>query len=553
MNLRNKFTKRNFNKIVHVLQLNYKNQEATGLGDFFRGSFCLMQISKVLNIEFDIDISNHPISKYIKHTKNANNINYNDVYYYEKQNVGKNKHMVLNKNNIETNFDKDFVNDLIQWLNKKQRNTVALCCNAFPLTTHFTQQGIEYIKSKFIPNETLSEYIDNTLNELKLEKKRYDVIHIRSGDKFLINKEKMEYELLDKIKKIVSSIIYSETKYLIISDSNYIKQELQIFPNVHFIQKPIDHLASCKTNNGVMNTLLDFFLIGHSNSIVSLSTYEHESGFSKYSAIINKVPIKHIRIDWINKNELKMINQKNQKIAFITLTNTGYINYTLNCLKSLESIGFNSSLLHCYCIGKEGFEILKSNKYTCTLIDEEKNSNLQTFRTGNWSNIVYNKFKIIYENLLSHGYVCITDGDIVYEKSSFLKYLKEDILDNDMLIQNDTHEACSGFMFIKSNAKTLHLFNPSNVERYKNIKGWGDQKYINENKYKLKYKLLSLDLFPNGKYYYNNANSEFINPYLIHFNWIVGHEKENKMKYYKKWYVDENYRLATTSNSSAKL
>jgi len=233
-----------------------------------------------------------------------------------------------------------------------------------------------------------------------------------------------------------------------------------------------------------------------------------------------------------------------QDIAFITLTNDGYLEYTENCLKSLEKI--NSEVkLNCYCIGKKGYEYLNNKKYNGVLIngvliDEEENNNFQIFRQGNWSNIVFNKFVIIHENLLKYKYVCITDGDIVFENGNFLQYLLENIELNDLLIQteyidDENYVLCSGFMFIKSNADTLHFFNPKHIEHNKNTLGWDDQVYINDNKYKLKYKMLPIELFPNGKYYYNNT---IINPYLIHFNWIIGHTKKQKMRDYGKWHLD---------------
>lgn len=227
-------------------------------------------------------------------------------------------------------------------------------------------------------------------------------------------------------------------------------------------------------------------------------------------------------------------------IKFITLTNTGYIDYTINCLKSLNNI--NSELnLNCYCIGKDGYNKLKNAGYNVELIDDDdENSNFQNFRTGNWSNIVFNKFKIIHKNLLTDSYVLITDGDIIYENKDFITYLIENIKDNDMLIQNDMMNdndnsvLCSGFMFIKSNARTLQFFNPKVMEFKKNTVGWDDQVYINNHKQYIKYKLLPLALFPNGKYYYENFHK--LSPYLIHFNWVVGHEKKNKMIKFCKWF-----------------
>jgi len=109
------------------------------------------------------------------------------------------------------------------------------------------------------------------------------------------------------------------------------------------------------------------------------------------------------------------------------------------------------------------------------------------------------------------------------------------LIQNDKLTDNDNSLLCSGFMFLKSNEVTKKFFNPLNVENEKNKLGWDDQIYMNDNKNKLKYKVLPLHLFPNGKYFYEN--NEMINPYIIHFNWVIGSEKQKKMDYYKKWYL----------------
>ena len=227
-------------------------------------------------------------------------------------------------------------------------------------------------------------------------------------------------------------------------------------------------------------------------------------------------------------------------IIFITLTNSGYIDYTLNCIKSIEKLNLNIEL-HSYCIGKEGYNRLISKNYKCSLIDNEKISNFIEFKTEKWSKITFNKFKIIYENLLKYDYVCITDGDIVFENPDLFNYLLENIEDNDMLIQNDMMDnnnnsnLCTGFIFIKSNDITKELFNPIRMQKNINIASWNDQLYVNKIKNELKYKMLPLDLFPNGQYYYKNSLN--IKPYLIHFNHVVGHEKKRKMIEYNKWYL----------------
>jgi hypothetical protein len=243
-------------------------------------------------------------------------------------------------------------------------------------------------------------------------------------------------------------------------------------------------------------------------------------------------------------------------IAFITLTNNGYMDYTLNCLKSLNKI--NSEIqLKCYCVGKKGNQLLNSMGYSSEFIKPTNKSlsGFQSFRNNEWADITYQKFNIIYKNLLSHKYVCFTDGDIVYENPKIFNYLLENIGGNDMLIQTEaikddisTKELCTGFMFIKSNPKTISLFNPINVEPHKNKCGnnWNDQLYVNAFKHTITYNTLPLTLFPNGRYYY--ANHQTINPFMIHFNWVVGHTKKQKMIEHSKWYIANSDTLETNNN-----
>ena len=234
-----------------------------------------------------------------------------------------------------------------------------------------------------------------------------------------------------------------------------------------------------------------------------------------------------------------------EDLAFITLTNNGYINYTLNCLKSLQKIKCKVPL-HSFCVGQKGHKMLKNAGHSSQLVknDNKDNSNFQTFENGGWANITYEKFDIIHKSLLKHKYVCFTDGDIVYENKDVHKYLLNNIKKNDMLIQSEgksnneaNAELCTGFIFIKSNERTIALFNPVNVAKHKNKYGskWNDQFYVNEFKHTVKYTLLPLELFPNGRYYY--AHHSTISPYIIHFNFAIGDTKKEKMLSYGKWHI----------------
>tara|TARA_R110002072_G_scaffold87329_1_gene197125 strand:+ start:276 stop:1604 length:1329 start_codon:yes stop_codon:yes gene_type:complete len=229
-----------------------------------------------------------------------------------------------------------------------------------------------------------------------------------------------------------------------------------------------------------------------------------------------------------------------EDLAFITLTNDGYIDYTLNLLKSLEIYNLEKKL-KCYCIGDECYNKLIKLGYTAILLDDKINTNFCKFRQNNWGDIVSKKFDIITENLKTHKYVLITDGDIVFTNKNAISYLLENVEDNDMIIQSSRNKRlCSGFFMLRSNEKTIKLFHPINVEKQKTEKKWGDQKYINKIKHKLKYKRLPELLYPNGKIYYENFKD--INPYIIHFNFVIGENKRIRMKKYNHLYLN-NYKM----------
>jgi len=234
-------------------------------------------------------------------------------------------------------------------------------------------------------------------------------------------------------------------------------------------------------------------------------------------------------------------------IAFITLTNNGYIDYTLNCLKSLEKI--NSPVLPvCYCVGEEAYKTLNDKGYECVLLADFPAGNItdfHEFKSKFWNVIMLKKLEIIHTNLLKYKYVLYTDGDIIFENPGFYKYIIDNIGSDDLLIQNDmdtdisNKQLCAGFCCISSNPTTLRLFNPASITNIAiNNKNWDDQAYINSIKSKLKFSKLPLDLFPNGLYYYKNSGK--LTPMMVHFNWVIGHVKKAKMQEHGKWYLENS-------------
>ena len=291
-------TNTNLKKIVCVYQLDYINFKSPGLGDFLRGCFYIMQLTKLLNLDFDIDFSNHPMSKYIENPEKNPFINYDNLEFY----LGLNRPSHL-CNSPNMYIDYSYANELINKLNNyTYSDTYGLFTNAFPIFYNFLDSGKAFVKSKLQPNKFMQDYIDFTFNELNLEKNTYATIHIRTGDEYLTKSKNMDLNYLNKIKKQIYKIVVSNKKYLIISDCNMVKQMFKTTPNFYVIIREIEHLGGgvikSTEKNGIMNTLLDFYLMSYSNAIFTMHVYEQISGFSQYCAVINNIPFNSVKLSY---------------------------------------------------------------------------------------------------------------------------------------------------------------------------------------------------------------------------------------------------------------
>jgi hypothetical protein len=300
-----KLTNKNLQTIVQVYQYDFVNKKSSGLGDFLRGSFYLMQLSRILNVGFKIDLSNHPISEFIINNGKSVDINYNNIQFI----VGMNRPDILYSINPPNNtyFDVNFANKIIRELNKSRSQSVGLFTNAFPIYYNFLDYGRNFIKSQLMPTKTMTDYIDKAFNNLRLKPNTYAVIHIRTGDEYLSTDRGTTTPCTNKILNAINTINNPTKRYLILSDNNALKRILKKIPNFYVYLHNIEHLGGevnyNKSSDGIKNTLLEFYLMSYSNSILSLSTYDHISGFSRYCSEVYNIPFKNIHI---KKNPINM-------------------------------------------------------------------------------------------------------------------------------------------------------------------------------------------------------------------------------------------------------
>lgn len=271
-------------KIVMVYQLEYTNGGIYGFGDFIRGCFCLIGLCKHMNLMFDIDLSNHPLSKYLEGHIKSPTINYNNI---SKMEISYNTTEIMSKSfeSFYTNFKR-----LLQNVNRDVYYTTT---NSFPIF-NVGQTEVEFIKSRLIPNIQMQQDIEQEMINLNLINNEFSVIHIRVGDDFLFNENNiLNQSSVNKIFNNLRALLDNKNrKYLILSDSPRLKILFKPYDNCVFQIKPITHLGEQRVlkDESVKNTMIDFYLMSRAAHIYSYSMLMHGSGFSKWCAAVYNIP-----------------------------------------------------------------------------------------------------------------------------------------------------------------------------------------------------------------------------------------------------------------------
>jgi hypothetical protein len=298
----NSLKKKRVHKIIHVYQQKYQfDTFPTGFGDFIRGCFFIIQFCDKFNFQYEI-IINHPISKYFKYFSLYNinyNINYNYNYNIEmftENNFNKSlydeQNYIIDYTLNKQIFDK-FINYLLKLL---VINNCVFSYNILFPYDNITIEQCDKICSLFEPSSEINDQISQILTDLKLIKKDYFVLHIRSGDSYLVNKneqfDSLYFQIIkDEIFKFI--LKNTNTNILLIADNNIIKVLLNnIFPNIKFLIHDITHIGEGVQleEDKVKNTMLDFFLMSNSSFIFSLTSYPHGTGFSYWCAKMYNIP-----------------------------------------------------------------------------------------------------------------------------------------------------------------------------------------------------------------------------------------------------------------------
>ena len=286
------------NCIINVYQLVYnENKIASGLGDFIRGSYFLIDFCEKYNFKYFIDISNHPIKNFLKKynkiklTEKIKNI-YKKINKFEQDNFNP---IISTSNNFITNYSNEEIYfNFLEYLTNKEKYDKKI----FIYTITFPNEGSinnykKIMRDILEPTNKMELLINIKLKMLDLKSYSYEIIHIRCGDEYLSNKIINNNSI--NIQFILSDFdnLNPNKKYLLISDNNSIKTFIK--KKYNFINILYHNIVHTGENIEIMlkkleNTMLDFYLISKSKNVMSYSVYEHGSGFSKWCAFTYDIP-----------------------------------------------------------------------------------------------------------------------------------------------------------------------------------------------------------------------------------------------------------------------
>ena len=289
---------------VYQSKYNFGRANCTGLGDFIRGSYFILEFCDEYKFEPKIIFNNY-IAKFLKMKTHKLNLIRNvltGIQIFNNNNFSAytiTNNYILDPKKDNKHIMSDFV-DYVVGCDCYYGNAFVFC-NSFP-RHHISDKNKEYMRNMLEPIDEIKVLIQNTLHEMQLKCKEYIVIHIRAGDGYLKN-ERNDFSN-GYIHKLVNHIQFDMNRcrqttssntnnYLLIADNNRIKTFLQeYFPYLKMVMKPITHFGEgvVLEEEKVKNTLLDFYLLSLASAILSYSHYEHGSGFSYWCAKTFDIP-----------------------------------------------------------------------------------------------------------------------------------------------------------------------------------------------------------------------------------------------------------------------
>jgi hypothetical protein len=154
------------------------------------------------------------------------------------------------------------------------------------------------IENALSPRLHFQEDIKSLKIKLNVEDKKYNIVHIRTGDKYLLLNIEDNYEIeciITIILRKLISININIHNTIFISDNNKLSELFSILKLKSTTFKKV-HTGKSTSSEGIHDTMLDFFLMSTAKEIIQFSFYNWGSNFSNIISNLYKVPIQKFNL-----------------------------------------------------------------------------------------------------------------------------------------------------------------------------------------------------------------------------------------------------------------
>jgi len=293
----------------------------SGFGDFLRGSIHLYSRCKSHNLDFDIDIKNHPINEFIS-SKYKDSVKKEEIKCIPSE--------VLKESNIH--YHKR-VND---FLFKKLSNALGVChiFSNFDYVLNVSQQHLikvinllpplgeecrKWFQENLVFSDEVKSFANKELENLGIKANEFEIIHFRLGDevafregikpKFWVPEDELSFKICQKITEERESNL----PILFFSDCNELKKYVsekssELGLPIHVVHLKSSHMQKQTDANkkylsdidfsreNLFLTAVDIRLISLAKNARSFSVYPWGSGFITWVCKIYGIPFQLNRL-----------------------------------------------------------------------------------------------------------------------------------------------------------------------------------------------------------------------------------------------------------------
>ena len=302
------FTNTSLKKLVNVYQLQFQGFKPPGFGDYLRGCFSMAQYIATLNrfcgtsIEFDMDLSNHPMGKHIVQTGKPMDVSIPAFFLNE---------FIINS--IDVNEDPEdpqyqrMFEEIVKRMNALtffNENGIyyGFCCK-YEIYNTIDESIKEKMRSRLTPTPAMAIYMKSSLAYLNLKPKEFSVLHVRCLDADSFPPKHLSDTYFKTLDELVEKHCSPSKKYLILSNHNGVKEHYKDRDNFYTRPSKICHLGldSHQQDDATRDTLLDFFLLSNASDCVGITPYGI-CGFSQEGCKLYNIPHTYVKFPHDPKN-----------------------------------------------------------------------------------------------------------------------------------------------------------------------------------------------------------------------------------------------------------